>query len=109
MQKTAYEMCISDCSSDVCSSDLFTVEFVVDTGHDFQQRGLTRAVEAQHADLGAGEERERNVFQDFAIRRNNFAQPMHGVDVIACFARSDARRVGTECVRTCCYRWPLYN
>ncbi len=34
----------------------FAVEFVIDAGHDFQQRGLTRTVETQYADLGAGEE-----------------------------------------------------
>ena len=28
-------------------------------------------------------ERERNVFQDFPLRRNNFAQPMHGEDVLS--------------------------
>ncbi|MOA23725.1 hypothetical protein D3C78_1443640 [compost metagenome] len=61
----------------------FALELGVDAGHDFQQRGLTRTVEAEHADLGAGEERQRNVFQDFPLRRNNFAQPMHGEYVLS--------------------------
>jgi hypothetical protein len=34
------------------------LEFLVDAGHDPQQRGLARAVQAEHADLGAGEEAE---------------------------------------------------
>ena len=34
-------------------------EVLVDPGHDPQQRGLARAVEAEHADLGPGEEAER--------------------------------------------------
>ena len=61
----------------------FTVELGVDACHDFQQRGLTRTVETEDADFGAGEERQRNVFQDFPLRRNNFAQPMHGEDVLS--------------------------
>src|SRR5476651_1159329 len=61
----------------------FALEFSVNAGHDFQQRGLTRTVEAEYADFGAGEERQRNVFQDFPLRRNNFAQPMHGEDVLS--------------------------
>ncbi|MNF42988.1 hypothetical protein D3C84_240580 [compost metagenome] len=61
----------------------FALELGVDAGHDFQQRGLTRTVEAEYADLGAGEERQRNVFQDFPLRRNNFAQPMHGEYVLS--------------------------
>ena len=32
------------------------VELLVDAGHDAQQRGLARTVQAQHANLGAGEE-----------------------------------------------------
>ena len=60
-----------------------TFEFGIDAGHDFQQGGLTRAVEAEHADLGAGEERQRDVLEDFPLRRHNFAQPMHGVDVLS--------------------------
>ncbi len=61
----------------------FAFELGVDAGHDFQQGGFTRTVEAEHADLGAGEKRQRNVFQDFPLRRNNFAQPMHGEDVLS--------------------------
>eukprot|EP01132_Coremiostelium_polycephalum_P011819 gene11818-biopygen4574 len=61
----------------------FAVELGVDAGHDFQQGGFTRTVEAEHADLGAWEEGQRNVFQDFPLRRNNFSQPMHGEDVLS--------------------------
>ena len=32
------------------------VEFLVDAGHDLQQRRFARAVVAEHADLGAGKE-----------------------------------------------------
>jgi hypothetical protein len=36
----------------------------VDAGHDLQQRRLARAVQAEHADLGAGEERQGDVLED---------------------------------------------
>ena len=32
--------------------------------------------------LAYWEEGQRNVFQDFPLRRNNFSQPMHGEDEI---------------------------
>jgi hypothetical protein len=32
----------------------FALDLLVDAGHDPQQRGLARAVQAEHADLGAG-------------------------------------------------------
>src|SRR3546814_9421803 len=60
-QKTAYEMRISDWSSDVCSSDL---------------------VVAEYADLGAGEERQRDVTEDFFLRRHDLADAIHRVNVL---------------------------
>src|SRR3546814_9935707 len=79
-QKTAYEMRISDWSSDVCSSDLivkrvfFTlpVEFGAELG-ERAQVDWTRA--KQHID----------------------------------FFRSEERRVGKECVSTCRSRWSPYH
>ncbi len=59
------------------------VELGVDAGHDAQQGGLARPVQAEHADLGAGEERQGDVLENFAFRRNDLAQPMHGVDVLS--------------------------
>jgi hypothetical protein len=32
------------------------IDVLVDAGHDFQQRRFTGTVQAQYADLGAGEE-----------------------------------------------------
>ncbi len=61
----------------------FAVELGVDAGHDAQQGGLTGAVQAEHADLGAGEERQGNVLEDLTLRRNDLAQPVHGVDVLS--------------------------
>ncbi|MNO47861.1 hypothetical protein D3C76_381850 [compost metagenome] len=61
----------------------FTFDLGVDARHDAQQGGFTRAVQAEHADLGAGEERQGNVLEDFTLGRNDLADPVHGVDVLS--------------------------
>ncbi|KAF1858260.1 hypothetical protein Lal_00014761 [Lupinus albus] len=60
----------------------FALDVGVDAGHDLQQRRFPRAVQAQHADLRAREERQRNVLQDLAFRWDDLAHAVHGVDVI---------------------------
>src|SRR3546814_3057646 len=94
-QKTAYEMRISDWSSDVCSSDL-----QVRVGA--QRRAI--AAERQGARAAA-----------FGMR----AEKADGIDFFAVFEamrelidyckRSDERRVGKECVSTCRSRWSPYH
>src|SRR3546814_9184925 len=84
-QKTAYEMRISDWSSDVCSSDLA----------DLAGRGV---------DLVGGRRRGQ---RGIAV-----AQPggdVFGIDVQAHRIRSEGRRVGKECVSTCRSRWSPYH
>src|SRR3546814_9591031 len=81
-QKTAYEMRISDWSSDVCSSDLDPAG--IDLGYD---RELRRAA----AQDGAGPDRVSGA-------------PAHPRP-----CRSEERRVGKECVSTCRSRWSPYN
>ena len=61
----------------------FAVDLGVDAGHDAQQGRLTGAVEAEHADLGAREERQGDVLEDFPLRRHDLAEPMHGIDVLS--------------------------
>ena len=39
------------------------------------------AVQAEDPDLGAGEETERDIFEDLALGRHHFADPVHGIDV----------------------------
>src|SRR3546814_3219177 len=97
-QKTAYEMRISDWSSDVCFSDLLPLQFV--EGVDRKTLGLT------------GEE-------TFTIQHVAALKPRQTVDVIVTHAdgktetfqalRSEERRVGKECVSTCRSRWSPYN
>src|SRR3546814_10545863 len=96
-QKTAYEMRISDWSSDVCSSDLLTDKFfpgVQKQKCNFQNRGFCFGTRR-----GGGEEAE---LPDSAmsIPRSTPATP---------YARSEERRVGKECVSTCRSRWSTYH
>src|SRR3546814_4069215 len=87
-QKTAYEMRISDWSSDVCSSDLAFA--VADPA----------PVEAEH----------RMARRRDALRQRRHAAMRAAADFIAArHDRSEERRVGKECVSTCRSRWSPYH
>src|SRR3546814_7413278 len=80
-QKTAYEMRISDWSSDVCSSDLITLPVDPDDLAGFtssRRTGMARSGSAP----------------DPTSRPTD---------------RSEERRVGKECVTTCRSRWSPYH
>src|SRR3546814_5225795 len=94
-QKTAYELRISDWSSDVCSSDL---------GEDDRLRWR-----ADRVDLVAAVDREignagRPKNDDARIDRQ---RDVGGIGRIV--GRSEERRVGKECVSTCRSRWSPYH
>src|SRR3546814_8359553 len=89
-QKTAYEMRISDWSSDVCSSDL-------PWGCD--PDGLARRRDRRWP--GTGGQRGAAVAQAPASRRKT--RVMAFLD--QWIWRSEERRVGKECVSTCRSRW----
>src|SRR3546814_4548572 len=89
-QKTAYEMRISDWSSDVCSSDLSHLE-------------ILRRKPAKVAALNRGKLPKRIDHFGRIDRRP-------GQDLIGGLApRSEERRVGKECVSTCRSRWSPYH
>src|SRR3546814_3433119 len=95
-QKTAYEMRISDWSSDVCSSDLMTGS-VVPVEHC--------AVGPDHLFPAA---------DDFSSPRDQRQAGDHDCKCQACDGhtgdgRSEERRVGKECVSTCRSRWSPYH
>src|SRR3546814_2675240 len=85
-QKTAYEMRISDWSSDVCSSDLamarrraVAAEIGTAIGnHSFRATGITTYLK-------------------------------NGGTLETAATRSEERRVGQECVSTCRSRWSPYH
>src|SRR3546814_2762343 len=91
-QKTAYEMRISDWSSDVCSSDL--------------SDALGESLGIGNADLfgchnGQSTEDELHVLSALEHLRE---------PVESCIGvRSEERRVGKECVSTCRSRWSPYH
>src|SRR3546814_7066777 len=90
-QKTAYEMRISDWSSDVCSSDLRALVQPLR-----QRRQDQRAPgDAQVADL-----RRQRVLGAAQAVAFGLERRRH---------RSAERRVGKECVSTCRSRWSPYH
>src|SRR3546814_4800629 len=93
-QKTAYDMRISDWSSDVCSSDLRAFALVQRHETDIQRADVAPG-EAAGVDRGDGVVD----FRDFLQRRLGLADFRRGVVEIG------RRRVGKECVSTCRSRW----
>src|SRR3546814_2744009 len=93
-QKTAYEMRISDWSSDVCSSDLSRTAGIIES---LKQDGaeaetLARAGLPLDAYFSAAK-------LAWIVAHNDEAQRL----------RSEERRVGKECVSTCRSRWSPYH
>src|SRR3546814_9325094 len=92
-QKTAYEMRISDWSSDVCSSDLLivTTRFPRDSAARY----------AAETDFG-----------EWGHRLEVFGLDLRHTPSVEAFCaqllRSEERRVGKECVSTCRSRWSTY-
>src|SRR3546814_4757258 len=109
-QKTAYEMRISDWSSDVCSSDLAPVQ--TDINCD-QVKGQTAAQGQPPDDIlgvrhGMTLQNVKNV-----LRCTNplfiFEEKEGNNSNLTNRTRSEERRVGKECVSTCRSRWSPYN
>ena len=74
-------------------------EIVIEPGHDAQQRRFAGAVDPEHADLGARQERQRDVLEDLLAAREDLGQAVHHVDVLitrqvsdfpCCFCRFSA-------------------
>ena len=58
----------------------FTVIFLVEAGHDPQQRRLAGAVDTQHPDLGIGVKRQMDVIEHLAVARIGLGQTLHEID-----------------------------
>src|SRR3546814_3265158 len=99
-QKTAYVLRISDWSSDVCSSDLHGLD-----------DALARQALAQEGErVRLKREAQGAIVVDHVLAEAHLRQ-RHGrlgaavLDAGGGEQRSDERRVGKECVRSCSYRW----
>src|SRR3546814_1068024 len=99
-QKTAYEMRISDWSSDVCSSDLADPLRVI--------QGLAQAIGFLCAGLifvRSGDVRNMTTAANLWMAATLGIAIGLGHYVL----RSEERRVGKECVSTCRSRWSPYH
>src|SRR3546814_3996930 len=83
-QKTAYEMRISDWSSDVCSSDLELTQLETLSNHAKKQPSEALKMNGSSAKLWKSKRRPPG-------------------------PRSEESRVGKECVSTCRSRWSPYH
>src|SRR3546814_5116291 len=99
-KKTAYEMRISDWSSDVCSSDLPRGDFIAD------RRELQRAVVIAAVAVAGQIDQMQAIAcgERIAQRRKDAGVHRPAVDQHQ-VGRSEERRVGKECVSTCRSRW----
>src|SRR3546814_4226280 len=93
-QKTAYEMRISNWSSDVCSSDLIDAEGRFDLDDTWRW----------------GFEANRTT-DDTYLRAYDFddSRTLESEAFLEGLKRSEERRVGKECVSTCRSRWSPYH
>src|SRR3546814_10163565 len=96
-QKTAYDLRISDWSSDVCSSDL-------------RKKGsllLGREIVCSNSKVQSSHHERK--YEIIGVKRSS----VDNVISIKCFChnqcRSEERRVGKECVSTCSSRWSPYH
>src|SRR3546814_13936564 len=97
-QNTAYEMRISDWSSDVCSSDL-----IDDDTWEVGQLMRWGVWQAARTLLASG---PLWVVASLTWWPAAFLFP---VTAVVTFLRSEERRVGKECVSTCRSRWSPYH
>src|SRR3546814_5486767 len=89
-QKTAYEMRISDWSSDVCSSDLLFAGVL--------KNDIANAIDVLRSDG-----------KPAVVSLSDWLSDGKSFDSIAAQVRSEERRVGKECVSTCRSRWSPYH
>src|SRR3546814_8598492 len=98
-QKTAYEMRISDWSSDVCSSDLGTPHILLTLTPGFIPT-ISFCVLYPLLLL-------RQAWSEVKTGADDTMEVDH--EVASIVRRSEERRVGKECVSTCRSRWSQYH
>src|SRR3546814_5660042 len=116
-QKTAYEMRISDWSSDVCSSDLMVAcrdQPCADpsanyrSGEDFPSQVIGDPEQRHHS---KNAQQRRYMDRDDEHQQRNDDGPGHALPRMEAHRRprSEERRVGKACVSTCRSRWSPYH
>src|SRR3546814_13624317 len=136
-QKTAYEMRISDWSSDVCSSDLHGIDLVLaeyifettlvdldlvrrnvgvgfDLAAEVDGNDMVASVQTRDHTLGqrascAGDEYRFLFVLAHEGLKHALAFGQAALDQLADLVRSEERRVGKECVSTCRSRWSRHH
>src|SRR3546814_14598608 len=98
-------MRISDWSSDVCSSDLKTMQMIEQGRQRIAEARIIRREKAQVQKL---EQAGVDVVAAEGGRQAAVAVP-RGAAFYGRPDRSEERRVGKECVRSCRYRWSPYH
>src|SRR3546814_9153542 len=98
-QKTAYEMSISDWSSDVCSSDLLFVGLWL-IGNPVDVLISSEATEADRLAAMKALGLDRPIWEQYLVFLGNAVQGDW---------RSEERRVGKGSVSTCRSRWSPYH
>src|SRR3546814_12603729 len=115
-EKTAYELRISDWSSDVCSSDLRrapAAERPLGLERVIALLGIEPLLERRPGSLSGGE--KQRVALGRALLANPrlllMDEPLAALDqprkeeILPFIERSEESRVGKECVRPCRFRW----
>src|SRR3546814_15900524 len=97
-QKTAYEMRISDWSSDVCSSDL----------HEESGQHHERIREEAQEETNVPRDPRPDLASEQSAGDQPRAKTEEQIHQRVVGGRSDERRVGKECVSTCRSRWSPY-
>src|SRR3546814_19943806 len=104
-QKTAYEMRISDWSSDVCSSDLARQDIADRLQSARHRRGRPDARHGLHPRHRKYLHQAARESADPAFLGDDAAADQEAGRQVPFESRSEERHVGKECVSTCRYRW----
>src|SRR3546814_8876342 len=110
-QKTAYEMRISDWSSDVCSSDLLLEKARQQSSESEAEALLAQRLAPDMLPLSAQVRFACLQAQEavFRLKGQLLPQALEQLGQEGHAARSEERRVGKECVSTCSSRgWPYH-
>src|SRR3546814_12903439 len=107
-QKTAYEMRISDWSSDVCSSDLSTPMRPRCTCRSARPRTPSRS-ESWRPSAATSTPGAPSRSPPITISAGHALRLNVSIRLESHHDRSEERRVGKECVSTCRSRWSTYH